>query len=193
MSTGAIIAGGGLLLVALAASRHNAKPTDTYRRVGGGPLRAFDTARLGRRGIFEYVVVYTPGQADNKAFSLLGYPIGGNPSDPASNWGSFDTPEAAEFAAIDRIDASSPADAPPQVAAVVPPLQPGEESRLIRDGNDGVFAWDVYYVDDGPQPWVIQLGLIGKPKIVVGTAASSDQSLAVVEEIITTHKSSLGA
>ena len=197
MSLALVGLGAGLVFLLMAGRSSNDGTTNGgWTRPAGGPLRAFDTARLGRRGNYEYLVVYTPDQAENLAFSLLGYPIGGDPTDPTSDWGSFNTPEEAEASAVYQIDQRS-AEEPPAVTALVPPLGslPGaqnEESRLVSDGDDGTWRWEIYYVDDAPQPWIFLLGPLGGATQIMGTAAGPTQAKAAIEELITTHRNSLG-
>jgi len=179
----------GLLIF---AGSSESEPTIELGRPEGGKWAEYDTVHLGRRGLYEYAIVYTPN--DEKPFTLMVRRAYDSEIGPIQEYtaetiaGSFDTVLEAEQSAIELVNASvTPPGFEILEEGLVPPLEVGEESRAVSAGTDGVYTWEVYYVAGAPQPYVVNLGVDPERLVTIGTAPNSTEAALLLEEFLAVH------
>jgi len=179
----------GLLIFAGSAE---STPTIDLGRPEGTKWAEYDSVHIGRRGLYEYAIVYTPN--DEKPFTLMVRRAYDSELGPFQEYtaetiaGSFDTVLEAEQSAIELINASvNPAGFEILEEALVPPLGGGEQSRAISAGTDGVYTWEVFFVAGAPQPYVVNLGTDAERLVTIGTAPNTTQAAQVLEEFLAVH------
>lgn len=143
----------------------------------GRRYREFDVVQVGRRGDYEYQVVYTPNDA--KPFSAMATAMG-------SDWtaetiiGGFDSVPAAELAAIGFIDG---------ITGRLPSIEAGNDGDMVQSGTVNDLEWQIWYQSNAPQPFVVLMGLgtDAAPLVTVATAPTLGQAQWAAEKFAAEH------
>jgi len=143
----------------------------------GRRYREFDVVQIGRRGDYEYQVVYTPNDAQR--FSAMATGLG-NDWSAETIIGGFDTVPAAEMAAIGYIDG---------LTGRMPTIESGTDGTMVESGTINGLEWQIWYQENAPQPFVVMLGLgtDAAPMVTTATATTLAHAKWAAEKFAAEH------
>lgn len=167
-----------LLLAAIAVGLVAASAENpTLQHPRGRRYVEFDVVQIGRRGDYEYQIVYTPNDA--QPFSAMATAIGNDWTAEMIIGGFASVPEA-EFAAIAWVDGITGRD---------PYTETANDGELIQSGQINGMQWQIWYQNDAPQPFVVIMGLgtDDAPLVTVATAPNLAHAQWAAEKFAAEH------